>query len=114
VGGDAEEGGNGVVAVKADAEAAVRRARAAGLARKYGGRWELAAPVATVRHGITYRDLEVAVCRAGWQMDEVGEGSGGAAWGWYDARQRQGLPMSSLVGKVLRALGRAVPSEAGD
>jgi A/G-specific adenine glycosylase len=70
------------------------------LAARYGGGWRLGPRVAEVRHGITFRDLEVAVHRA-----EVRGGSEvreGKEAGWFDAEGRAGLPLSSLVGKVLK------------
>jgi A/G-specific adenine glycosylase len=72
------------------------------LAARYGGRW-LLGPVATrVRHGITYRDIEVEVHRARLLSgEEVAEGPEA---GWFDAAGRAALPLSSLVGKVLEAL----------
>lgn len=75
---------------------------AAGLGARYGGTWTLGASAGRVRHGITYRDLEVEVHRA-----ELGRGRfrEGAEVGWFDAAGRAGLPLSSLVGKVLGALG---------
>jgi A/G-specific adenine glycosylase len=83
-------------------------APAAGLAARYGGRWSLAPRGAQVRHGITFRDLEVDVHRA--ELAWGGEVRGGMAAGWFDAAGRAGLPVSSLVGKVLEAL--ATPSAA--
>ncbi|MDP9122539.1 MAG: NUDIX domain-containing protein, partial [Acidobacteriota bacterium] len=75
---------------------------AVGLGARYGGRWELGPRLAEVRHGITWRDLEVAVHRAEVIFgEEVGEG---LEAGWFDASGRQGLPLSSLVGKVLESL----------
>jgi A/G-specific adenine glycosylase len=75
----------------------------AGLAEKYGGEWRLGPPIAAVRHGITYRDLRVAVCRAERRPGAADEVREGVASGWFDAAERSRLPMSSLVGKVLRA-----------
>jgi A/G-specific adenine glycosylase len=112
------------------------------LAEKYGGRWQLGPPLAAVRHGITYRDLRVTVCRADRRSGHAprrpwtegatcrarGRESGAAdeirespeVWeepgldvaealesGWFDAGERSALPMSSLVGKVLRAYAGA-------
>jgi len=79
----------------------------AGLAEKYGGEWRLGPPIAAVRHGITYRDLRVAVCRAERLPGAVDEVREGVESGWFDAAQRARLPMSSLVGKVLRACATA-------
>jgi A/G-specific adenine glycosylase len=74
----------------------------AALAERYGGRWTLGARTAGVRHGITYRDLEVDVHPA--SLAWGGEVREGWAAGWFDAAGRAGLPLSSLVGKVLAAL----------
>ena len=71
----------------------------AALAARYGGRWSLGEPAGQVRHGITYRDIEVSVHRA-----ELARGSRflkGTEAGWFNAEGRAGLPLSSLVGKVL-------------
>jgi len=82
---------------------------AAALACRYGGRWTVGARVAGVRHGITYRDLEVDVHRA--ELAWGGEVRQGMAAGWFDEAARAGLPLSSLVGKVLRATpGAAAPA----
>ncbi len=78
----------------------------AALAARYGGRWTLASRAARVHHGITYRDLEVDVHRAELSGGgEVREGMDrGREAGWFDEAGRAGLPLSSLVGKVLGAL----------
>lgn len=82
---------------------------ATALAARYGGSWKLGARLGDVRHGITYRDLEVAVYRA-----EVAGFSGKAAErGWFDAEGRAGLPLSSLVGKVLSLAASASSAPAG-
>ena len=73
-----------------------------GLAARYGGRWSLERRAARVRHGITFRDLEVDVHRA--RLAWGGEVRDGMAAGWFDETARAGLPMSSLVGKALGAL----------
>jgi A/G-specific adenine glycosylase len=78
-----------------------------GLAEKYGGAWRLGAPVATVRHGITYRDLRVTVCPAELLAGAADEVREAVESGWFDAGERSALPASSLVGKVLRACGDA-------
>ena len=74
----------------------------AGLAACYGGSWRLGASAARVRHGITYRDMDIEVRRA-----ELGRGRfrEGTEPGWFDEAGRAGLPLSSLVGKVLGTLG---------
>jgi A/G-specific adenine glycosylase len=84
-------------------EAAGRRSAAAGLAARYGGVWRLGPRLARVRHSITHRDLEVAVHRA--ELAGGGEVAEGIEAGWFDGDGRAALPLSSLVGKVLGALG---------
>ena len=74
----------------------------AALRERYGGRWRLGPRSGGVRHGITYRDLEVDVHRA--ELAWGGEVREGMAAGFFDAAGRAGLPLSSLVGKVLGAL----------
>jgi A/G-specific adenine glycosylase len=75
----------------------------AALAGRYGGLWSLGPREAGVRHGITYRDLEVDVHRA--ELAWGGEVREGMAAGFFDQAGRAGLPLSSLVGKVLGSLG---------
>jgi A/G-specific adenine glycosylase len=72
----------------------------AALAARYGGTWRLSQRLGEVRHGITWRDLEIGVHRA--EVAEAGL-AGEAGAGWFDAGERAGLALSSLVGKVLRA-----------
>src|SRR5207248_2699428 len=72
---------------------------AAGLGERYGGRWRLGPRAAQVRHGITYRDIEVDVHRA--EVVSGGTVREGIEAGWFDAPGRGRLPLSSLVGKVL-------------
>jgi A/G-specific adenine glycosylase len=79
------------------------------LAGRYGGVWTLGSRSAGVRHGITYRDLEVDVHRA--ELAWGGEVRDGLAAGFFDPAGRAGLPLSSLVGKVLAALPPASASE---
>jgi A/G-specific adenine glycosylase len=100
---------------------------AAALAAKYGGGWRLAAPIGQVRHGITYRNLEVTVhlaeqlasgdaatagkaswpaSRHGHEADEVAEAVAG---GWFAADELAGLATSSLVTKVLALVNGADP-----
>jgi A/G-specific adenine glycosylase len=83
-------------------EAAGRRGAAAGLAARYGGTWTLGPRLAQVRHSITHRDLTVAVHRA--EIAGGGEVAEGVEAGWFDGEERSGLPLSSLVGKVLGAI----------
>jgi len=82
----------------------------AALAARYGGRWSLGPEVARVRHGITHRDLEVQVHRAG--LASGGEAAEGPEAGWFDAPGREALPLSSLVGKVLASLPAPVAEAA--
>src|SRR6185295_923278 len=82
----------------------------AALASRYGGCWTLRDRTARVRHGITFRDLAVDVHRAALAWG--GEVRQGAAAGWFDEAGRAGLPLSSLVGKVLRALAEETPTSA--
>ena len=81
----------------------------AALAGRYGGRWTLGPRAARVRHGITFRDLEIDVHRA--ELAAGGEVHQGPAAGWFDDAGRAALPLSSLVGKVIAAL-EASPAAA--
>lgn len=74
-----------------------------GLAERYGGRWTLGERLGGARHSITYRDLELDVHRA-----RLGRSATRAEIesGWFGRRERAGLPLSSLVEKVLRVLDR--------
>jgi len=83
---------------------------AAELLRRYGGLWSLGPREAGVRHGITYRDLEVDVHRA--ELAWGGEVREGMAAGFFDEAGRAGLPLSSLVGKVLGSLSARPGAEA--
>ncbi|MFL6231963.1 MAG: A/G-specific adenine glycosylase [Thermoanaerobaculia bacterium] len=73
------------------------------LAERYGGRWTVGPRVGGARHGITYRDLEIDVHRA--ELAWGGEVREGMVAGFFDEAGRAGLPLSSLVGKVLAAAG---------
>jgi len=68
---------------------------AAALAARYGGGWRLGPQVAEVRHGITFRDLTVAVHRAELASGKRQEVRDGPEAGWFDAAGRAGLPLSS-------------------
>ena len=78
---------------------------AAGLAERYGGRWRLGPRVARVRHGITYRDIEVRRPPRRRSSRAASSRKGRRRAG-STPRGRGRLPLSSLVGKVLAALGR--------
>ncbi|MEP7013569.1 MAG: A/G-specific adenine glycosylase [Acidobacteriota bacterium] len=85
-------------------EAAVEEADAE-LGRRYGGSWRLLERIGTARHGITYRDLRVAI-----HLGEVGSRGvirEGAEAGWFAAEDIRRLATSSLVGKILAARQRA-------
>jgi A/G-specific adenine glycosylase len=84
----------------------------AALASRYGGRWTVGEKVGRVKHGITYRDLEIDVHRAGLAWG--GEVREGMAAGWFDETGRAGLPLSSLVGKVLGTLTLAPAMPGGE
>jgi A/G-specific adenine glycosylase len=84
------------------------RAAAGGLAEKYGGDWRLGPALAAVRHGITYRDLRVTIHGAELLSAGADEVREGVDSGWFDAGERAALPMSALVGKVLRARAAAL------
>lgn len=68
------------------------------LGESFGGRWSVDPPTAKVRHGITYRALEVHCCRA--RVDDLPERDGLL---WASPSERAALHTSSLVGKVLDA-----------
>ncbi len=99
------DGADGVAGMeKVDGASAADSPAARALADKYGGVWRLESPLAAVRHGITYRDLRITVCRAALlPAAAAGELRESRESGWFDAAERAALPMSSLVGKVLRA-----------
>ena len=86
------------------------------LAARYGGRWQLGEAVATVRHSITHRAIEVEVrraeCRSGGvvEADEVAEGPEG---GWFAPEEIAELATSSLVAKIVGALSRSPESSTG-
>ena len=84
----------------------------AALAERYGGRWTVGEKTGRARHGITYRDLEIDVHRAGLSWGgEVREGTPAITAGWFDEAGRASLPLSSLVGKVLAAVATAEAEE---
>ncbi len=93
-------------------EALERAAAAAALGRRYGGRWELGEVMGRARHSITFRAMELEVCRAGLDRDEtVAEGPEA---GWFSAEELEAVPTSSMVGKVLAVVapqGSETPEE---
>jgi len=79
---------------------------AAALGRRYGGSWRLGGRLAAARHAITFRDLELVAHRAAVAA-EGGAAPLAAAAGWHGRPALAGLPLSSMVGKVLAAVGAA-------
>jgi A/G-specific adenine glycosylase len=79
----------------------LRSYAAAALAVRYGGAWQIGTALATVRHGITHRAIEARVVAA--RLSGTGVVEEGMEAGWFSAEERQALPLSSLVGKVIRA-----------
>ena len=75
------------------------------LGKRYGGSWKLSDRLAEARHGITYRSIEVAVHPA--KVTGGGELAEGPEAGFFSAEERRELPLSSLVGKVVRAVTKA-------
>jgi len=71
------------------------------LAHRYGGAWIVGEHLATVRHSITHRAIQVEVHECG--IRGTGVLAEGPEAGFYGAEKRQKLPLSSLVGKVLAA-----------
>lgn len=69
------------------------------LGERYGGTWRLGERLGRVRHGITWRALEIEVRAAELGDGEVCESSEA---GWFTDGEIEGLPTSSLIGKILR------------
>jgi len=86
------------IEVSSGQEAGLARA----FARRYGGRWSLDPIEATVRHTITFRDLEVGVLRARWVPDPGGGLP--ARHRWEPVATVGQLATSTLVKKVIDAL----------
>ena len=81
------------------------------LADRYGGRWTLGRKIGAARHGITYRDLRVAVFRG--EIAGRGEVREGLEAGWFSPEEIGGLASSSLVGKILALGGQGEPAARG-
>lgn len=75
------------------------------LGQRYGGRWRVGERIGAARHGITYRDIRVAVHRG--EIGDRGEVREGPEAGWFSAEEIEGLASSSLVGKILALRERA-------
>lgn len=80
------------------------------LGRRYGGTWRLGPRLGQVRHGITYRSIEVEIYRGSHE----GRGKAGREAGFFDSEERRGLPLSSLVGKVLAVAEATTEKTAGE
>lgn len=75
-----------------------------GLAQRHGGVWQLGAREGRVRHGITYRSIEVEIYGASyWAEPSAGTqpAPARAEAGYFGTEARRDLPLSSLVTKVL-------------
>lgn len=69
------------------------------LAKRYGGSWRLGETLRMVRHGITYRDLEVEIRRG--ERRGVAEVRESFEAGWFTREEIDELPTSSLLKKLL-------------
>jgi A/G-specific adenine glycosylase len=82
------------------------------LRERYGIAIAVGATLGAVKHSITVRRLEVVVRRGALEAGEVAEGVGGREVRWASGEDLRGLPLSSLVSKVL-ALATRGPESAG-
>ncbi len=82
-----------------------------GLAERYGGRWRLAAPLATLRHAISNRRLEVELWRA--ELGAAGVVAESAEAGWFEEGGLDELPLAGLARKALAAAERRRPAVGG-
>ncbi|MDX1630295.1 MAG: A/G-specific adenine glycosylase [Thermoanaerobaculia bacterium] len=73
---------------------------------RYGGSWSVSEKVASVRHGITYRRMEVEIRRGAVELGDH-ERREGPDCRWVDPRELGSVPTSSLVGKILDAVEKA-------
>lgn len=72
------------------------------LSRRYGGCWELGSPRGRVRHSVTNRSFQIEVVEAKLSSDyEVAEGPEA---GWFSRAELSGLPITGLVGKIVKLL----------
>jgi A/G-specific adenine glycosylase len=72
------------------------------LAARYGGRWRLGESLARVRHGITFRVIELDARRASWRSEAVAE-AGEAAW--IDPGRCAQVALTGTARKLLARLG---------
>lgn len=83
---------------------------AAALAERFGGAWRLGAPLARLRHGITFRALRVEVVAARLEGgDALAERAGEA--GWFGAAAAAALPLTGVTRKALAALTAPLEAE---
>jgi A/G-specific adenine glycosylase len=71
------------------------------LGERFGGRWRLGESVIRLRHGITFRAIEIDARRARWQTGGVAE-SGEAVW--VDPARRDELALTGTARKLLARL----------
>lgn len=72
------------------------------LGQRYGGQWKVESPRGRVNHSVTNRSFQIEVVEASLTSeDEVAEGPEA---GWFSRSDLAGLPVTGLVGKVLRLL----------
>jgi len=72
------------------------------LRRRYGGRWEVGSPRGRVRHSVTNRSFQIEVVEAKLSSDkEVAEGPEA---GWFSRAELSGVPVTGLVGKIVKLL----------
>ena len=72
------------------------------LEQRYGGRWEVGPQRGRVRHSVTNRSFQVEVVEAKLSFDdEVAEGPQA---GWFSRGELAGMPVTGLVGKVVKLL----------
>jgi A/G-specific adenine glycosylase len=85
---------------------ASRAAWEAALAAAYGGAWRVGARRGVARHGITFRALALEVHDADVRFDDgaVAESGVGVEHRWLSLDQIAGVPTTSMVRKVLRAV----------
>lgn len=82
-------------------EAADRAEAEQGLAARYGGSWWLGERAARVRHGITFRAIELEAYRADWRPAEVAEAAEAT---WIEPAKRDPLALTGAARKLLARL----------
>ena len=72
------------------------------LGQRYGGRWKIGSTRGRVKHSVTNRSFQIEVFEASASFEsEVAEGPEA---GWFSSSDLTGLPVTGLVGKVLKLL----------